>query len=116
MTTSLGVTFNAASARRKNRRAAAASRRAETSTSMTWPCWSIAEIGAHRHELHGRLAFAAWLGVHAELLANAGAELKAFTAWAEEFYPRPQHRSARLLDASTVDTPRINRRHRRHAS
>ncbi len=33
---------------------------------------AVAEIGEHRHELHGRIAFAAWLGVHAELLANIG--------------------------------------------
>src|SRR5262249_4589283 len=38
---------------------------------------AVAEMGAHRHEIHGRLAFAAWLGVHAELLGNIGAELKA---------------------------------------
>ncbi len=68
---------------------------------------AVAEIGEHRHEMHGRFAFAAWLGVHAELLANTGAELKAFTAWAEEFYFRPHHRSANLLDPATVDTPRI---------
>ncbi|GAA2593232.1 hypothetical protein GCM10010399_24790 [Dactylosporangium fulvum] len=34
--------FNVDSAHRKNRRAAAVSRRVETSTSMTWPCWSTA--------------------------------------------------------------------------
>ena len=69
---------------------------------------AVAEIGAHRHELDGRLAFAAWLGVHAQLLANTGAEIRAFMAWAEEFYLRPAHRSAKLLDPSTVDTPRID--------
>jgi hypothetical protein len=37
VTTSPGVTFNVDSARRKNRRAASASRRVETSTSMTCP-------------------------------------------------------------------------------
>ena len=68
---------------------------------------AVAEIGEHRHELHGRLAFAAWLGVHAQLLANAGAELHAFLAWADEFYLRSHHRSAALLDPSTIDTPRI---------
>ena len=26
---------------------------------------AVAEVGAHRHELHGAIAFAAWLGVHA---------------------------------------------------
>jgi len=68
---------------------------------------AVAEIGEHRHELHGRLAFAAWLGVHAQLLANAGAELHAFLAWADEFYLRSHHRSAALLDPATIDTPRI---------
>jgi len=69
---------------------------------------AVAEIGSHRHELHGRLAFAAWLGVHAELLANAGAELKAFFMWAEDFYFRPHHRSAELLDPAQVELPRIH--------
>jgi NADH dehydrogenase len=69
---------------------------------------AVAEIGEHRHEMHGRVAFAAWLGVHAQLLANATAELKAFFAWAEEFYVRPHHRSAELLDPTRIDTPRID--------
>ncbi|GAB1639883.1 NAD(P)/FAD-dependent oxidoreductase [Krasilnikovia sp. MM14-A1259] len=70
---------------------------------------AVAEIGPHRHELNGRLAFAAWLGVHAQLLANAGAELNAFVSWADDFYLRPAHRSAALLDPSTIDEPRIRR-------
>jgi NADH:ubiquinone reductase (H+-translocating) len=69
---------------------------------------AVAEIGPHRHEMHGRVAFAAWLGVHAQLLANMDAELKAFFAWAEEFYVRPHHRTAELLDPDTIDTPRIH--------
>jgi NADH dehydrogenase len=69
---------------------------------------AIAEVGAHRHELHGRVAFAAWLGVHAQLLANADAELNSFLSWAEEFYVRPHHRSAELLDPATVNLRRIN--------
>jgi NADH dehydrogenase len=69
---------------------------------------AIAEIGQHRHEMHGRVAFAAWLGVHAQLLANTDAEVKAFLSWAEEFYVRPHHRSADLLDPANVDVPRIH--------
>ena len=69
---------------------------------------AVAEVGEHRREMHGRVAFAAWLGVHAQLLANAGAEARAFTSWAEEFYIRPHHRSAELLRSSTQDMPRIN--------
>jgi NADH dehydrogenase len=69
---------------------------------------AVAEIGSHRHEMHGRIAFAAWLGVHAELLSNAGAEVKAFLAWAEDFYFRPHHRSAELLDPAQVELPKIH--------
>ena len=68
---------------------------------------AIAEVGPHRHELNGRFAFAAWLGVHAQLLANTDTEMKAFLAWAEDFYLRPGHRSAELLDPAAVNTPRI---------
>jgi len=42
--------------------------------------------------------------VHAELLSNAGADLEAFVRWAEEFYLRPHHRSAELLDPTYVPT------------
>jgi NADH:ubiquinone reductase (H+-translocating) len=69
---------------------------------------AVAEVGEHRHELKGRIAFAAWLGVHAELLADGGAEVKAFLAWANEFYLRPHHRRAALLDPDKIDTPRID--------
>jgi NADH dehydrogenase len=69
---------------------------------------AVAEIGPHRHEMHGRVAFAAWLGVHAELLSNTGAEIKSFLAWADDFYFRPHHRSAELLDPSQIELPRIH--------
>jgi NADH:ubiquinone reductase (H+-translocating) len=69
---------------------------------------AVAEVGERHHEMHGRVAFAAWLGVHAQLLADTNAELKAFVAWAEEFYLRPHHRPAALLDPATIDTPRID--------
>lgn len=69
---------------------------------------AVVGLGPHRHELHGRLAFAARLGVHAELLANAGAEVNALVTWAEDFYVRPRHRSAELLDPSQVDLPKID--------
>ncbi len=66
---------------------------------------AVAEIGAHRHELHGRFAFAAWLGrARRSCWATPGAELKAFLSWAEEFYLRPHHRSAELLDPLHVST------------
>ena len=31
---------------------------------------AVAEVGKHRHELHGSIAFAAWLGVHAALMSG----------------------------------------------
>jgi NADH dehydrogenase len=68
----------------------------------------VAEVGERRREMHGRVAFAAWLGVHAQLLESAGAQARAFTSWAEEFYVRPHHRSAALLRSSTQDVPRID--------
>ncbi|MDI1463972.1 NAD(P)/FAD-dependent oxidoreductase [Catellatospora sp. KI3] len=69
---------------------------------------AIAEVGAHRHEIHGDFAFAAWLGVHMQLLDSIGAQLKAYVAWAQEFYLRPDHRSAELLEPSRIDSPRID--------
>jgi NADH:ubiquinone reductase (H+-translocating) len=69
---------------------------------------AVAEVGERRREMHGRVAFAAWLGVHTQLLASEGAEIESFTAWAEEFYVRPHHRSAALLRSSTQDVPRID--------
>ena len=34
---------------------------------------AVAEMGEHRHELHGAVAFAAWLGVHAWLMSGVAA-------------------------------------------
>ena len=31
---------------------------------------AVAEMGPHHHELHGHVAFAAWLGVHAWLMSG----------------------------------------------
>ena len=43
---------------------------------------AVAEMGAHRHELHGHLAFAAWLGVHASLMSGVHQRVDAFMSWA----------------------------------
>jgi NADH:ubiquinone reductase (H+-translocating) len=43
---------------------------------------AVAEVGKHRHELEGAIAFAAWLGVHATLLSTMRAKMEAFTEWA----------------------------------
>jgi NADH:ubiquinone reductase (H+-translocating) len=47
---------------------------------------AVAEVGAHRHELHGTIAFAAWLGVHAALLTTMRARIEAFVEWAWRYF------------------------------
>ncbi|MGB8886459.1 MAG: NAD(P)/FAD-dependent oxidoreductase [Candidatus Korobacteraceae bacterium] len=46
----------------------------------------VAEVGEHRHELQGTIAFAAWLGVHAALLSSTRAKIEAFVEWAWEYF------------------------------
>ena len=46
---------------------------------------AVAEMGAHHHELHGRVAFAAWLGVHAWLMSGVRQRVDAFIAWGWDF-------------------------------
>lgn len=43
---------------------------------------AVAEIGPHHHELHGPVAFSAWLGVHAWLMSTGRARIDAFISWA----------------------------------
>jgi NADH dehydrogenase len=46
---------------------------------------AIAEIGPRRRELHGPLAYASWLGVHAALLSDNRARVNALAAWAWDY-------------------------------
>lgn len=46
---------------------------------------AVAEVGEHRHELQGTVAFAAWLGVHAALLTTTQAKVGAFVEWAWDY-------------------------------
>jgi NADH:ubiquinone reductase (H+-translocating) len=46
----------------------------------------VAEVGEHRHELRGAIAFAAWLGVHAALLTSMRARIEAFVEWAWDYF------------------------------
>ena len=46
---------------------------------------AIAEMGKHHHELHGHVAFAAWLGVHAWLMSGVRTRVDVFVAWASDF-------------------------------
>jgi NADH:ubiquinone reductase (H+-translocating) len=47
---------------------------------------AVAEVGEHRHELRGAIAFAAWLGVHAALLSSTRAKIEAFMEWAWDYF------------------------------
>jgi NADH dehydrogenase len=47
---------------------------------------AVAEVGAHRHELQGPIAFAAWIGVHAALLSTGRARVEAFVEWAWDYF------------------------------
>jgi NADH dehydrogenase len=49
---------------------------------------AVAEVGRHRHQMEGPLAFAAWLGVHAMLLSGAHSKADAFMSWAWDYFDR----------------------------
>jgi NADH dehydrogenase len=57
---------------------------------------AVAEVGPHHHELHGRLGFAAWLGVHAWLMSGVRQRVDAFIAWAWDFVGST--RSSSIID------------------
>jgi len=59
---------------------------------------AIAEVGAHRHELHGAIAFSAWLGVHAALMTGGSNRVDAFKSWAIDFFGK--ERAPQALDRS----------------
>jgi NADH dehydrogenase len=65
---------------------------------------SVAEVGAHRHELHGSVAFAAWLGVHVALLSGFRNRVDAFVDWGWDYFSKA--RSAQILDRT--DQARID--------
>jgi NADH dehydrogenase len=49
---------------------------------------AIAEMGPHRHEVEGPVAFAAWLGVHAMLLSGTRNKIDAFMAWGWDYFSK----------------------------
>ena len=46
---------------------------------------AVAELGKHRHELQGPIAFAAWLGVHAALLTTLRAKIDTVVEWGWDY-------------------------------
>jgi NADH dehydrogenase len=65
---------------------------------------AIAEVGAHRHELHGPIAFSAWLGVHAALMTGVRNRVDAFISWGSDYFTK--QRGPQVLDRS--DAARID--------
>jgi NADH:quinone reductase (non-electrogenic) len=65
---------------------------------------AIAEVGAHRHELHGAIAFSSWLGVHALLMTGVRNRIDAFVSWGWDYFSKT--RGPQVLDRS--DAARID--------
>jgi NADH:ubiquinone reductase (H+-translocating) len=65
---------------------------------------AIAEVGAHRHELHGAIAHAAWLGVHATLMTGVRNRVEGFLDWGWDRFSST--RGPMVLDRS--DAARID--------
>jgi NADH:ubiquinone reductase (H+-translocating) len=61
---------------------------------------AIAEVGAHRHELHGVVAFSAWLGVHSALMLGVRNRIDAFVAWGWDNFSSA--RGPQVLDRADV--------------
>jgi NADH dehydrogenase len=66
---------------------------------------AVAEVGKHRHELHGSIAFAAWLGVHAALMSGVRNRIEAFIDWGWDYFSKT--RGPQVLDERS-DAGRID--------
>jgi NADH dehydrogenase len=49
---------------------------------------AVAEVGKHRHQVEGPVAFAAWLGVHMMLMSGVHSKTDAFVTWAWDYFDR----------------------------
>jgi NADH dehydrogenase len=65
---------------------------------------AIAALPVGHIELHGSLAFASWLGVHAVLMSGVRNRVDAFIQWASDYFGKG--RGPQVLDRS--DAPRID--------
>jgi NADH:quinone reductase (non-electrogenic) len=65
---------------------------------------AVAEVGPHRHELHGVIAFSSWLGVHAALMTGVRNRIDAFVSWGWDYFGKS--RGPQVLDRS--DAARID--------
>ncbi len=65
---------------------------------------AVAEVGRKRHEMHGAIAFAAWLGVHAALMSGIRSRVDAFVSWGWDYFSG--NRAPGLIDrpdAASID-------------
>src|SRR5262249_14076549 len=65
---------------------------------------AVVELGESRHEPHGTVAVAAWLGVHAYLMSGIRTRIEAFIDWTWTYFARA--RGPQVLDRSAAS--RIN--------
>ena len=65
---------------------------------------AVAEVGKGHHTLHGSIAFAAWLGVHAALMSGFRNRIDAFVDWSWDYFSKS--RSGQVLDRT--DAGRID--------
>jgi NADH dehydrogenase len=65
---------------------------------------AVAEMGKHHHEMHGHIAFAAWLGIHAYLMTGVRDRSDAFMDWGWDYVSKD--RTSQKLDRS--NTSKIN--------
>jgi NADH dehydrogenase len=65
---------------------------------------AVVELGERRHELHGTVAVAAWLGVHCYLMSGIRTRVEAFIDWTWTYFARS--RGPQVLDRS--EAARIN--------
>ncbi len=68
---------------------------------------AVAEVGRHRHQVEGPIAFAAWLGVHATLLSGVHSKTDAFLEWAWDYFERDH--AATVEASATPTTARLGR-------
>ena len=76
---------------------------------------AVAEVGKHRHQVEGPLAFAAWLGVHAMLLSGVHSKTDAFLTWAWDYFDRDHAATIEATD-SDAGTACLGRPRRGHAA
>ncbi len=64
---------------------------------------AVAEVGPRHHELHGVVAFSAWLGVHAWLMSGVRQRVDAFVSWAWDFLGSSRDDAVIDPDVAVID-------------